>query len=257
MRKYNNRTKKTMIIIGILCVALIIIFSYAIKKSIDIDKTAYEISSGSILFDKEYNMLTTSTDGILRIKWGGDYYLKQSDKDTLFGKYIINMNYLDSAIGVLINELKAKGLYDNSIIVFYGDHHGLNLSDPDNYSKMTSYLGKPYSYDEMLNIPFIIHIPGLGKSETISTTCGQMDIMPTILNMLGIENNTIYFGEDIMNLPEDSNRAIGGTTYMQTGSFIDKDHIFLMSNDSIYENKGWKTIPCFLFFVPAIYKTFA
>lgn len=165
-----------------------------------------------------------------------DIVLKQSDKDSLFGKYIINMNYLDSAIDVLIKELKTKELYDNSIIVFYGDHHGLNLSDPDNYSKMTSYLGKPYSYDEMLNVPLIIHIPGLGKAETISTTCGQMDIMPTVLNMLGIENNTIYFGEDIMSIPEDSNRAIGGTTYMQAGSFIDKDHIFIMSKDSIYEN---------------------
>lgn len=165
-----------------------------------------------------------------------DIELASQDKDSMFGKYVINVNYLDSAINVLLNELKQKGLYDNSIIVFYGDHHGLNRSDADNYKNMTKYLGKPYNYDDMLNIPFIIHIPGLGKSETITTTCGQMDIMPTILNLMGIENDSIYFGEDVLSLDKDSTRGIGGGTYMPTGSFIDKDYIFVMSDDNIYDH---------------------
>ena len=66
MRKYNNRTKKTMIIIIVLFVAIVIIFSYAIKKSIDIDKTAYKITTGAIMFDKQYNMITTNQEGIIK-----------------------------------------------------------------------------------------------------------------------------------------------------------------------------------------------
>lgn len=165
-----------------------------------------------------------------------DIELKESDKDSTFGNYLININYLDSAIDIFINELKKQGLYDNSIIVFYGDHHGMNRSDSDNYKKCSTFLGKPYQYDDMLNIPFLVHIPGLGKSETIETTCGQMDIMPTLLNILGIENNTVYFGEDVINIDKDSDRAIGGGTYMPTGSFINKDYIFIASDDNIYEH---------------------
>lgn len=165
-----------------------------------------------------------------------DIVLSKQDQGSMFGNYIININYLDSAIGIFLDELKAKGLYDNSIIIFYGDHHGLNRSDADNYKHMTSFLGKPYQYDDMLNIPFIIHIPGLGNSETIETTCGQIDFMPTILNLLGIENDSIYFGEDVLSIDKNSDRAIGGGTYMPTGSYINKDYIFIMSDDSIYEH---------------------
>ena len=92
MRKYNNKTKKTMIIILILFVVIVVIFSYAIKKSIDIDRTAYEIKSGAIIFDKEQNMITTSNEGILRIKWGGDYYLKYNDKDYDIGSHAVVYN---------------------------------------------------------------------------------------------------------------------------------------------------------------------
>ena len=50
-----------------------------------------------------------------------------------------------------------------------------------------------YLIYDMLNIPLLVHIPGLGESKTIHTTCGQIDIMPTILNLMGIENDSIYF----------------------------------------------------------------
>ncbi|MCQ2749222.1 MAG: sulfatase-like hydrolase/transferase [Clostridia bacterium] len=162
--------------------------------------------------------------------------LKASDRGTTYGNYLIAINYLDSAIGEFIQELKDKGLYDNSIIVFYGDHHGLHKSDADSAKFMSNFLGYPYGFDDMENIPLIVHIPGLGRSEEIKTTCGQMDIAPTILNLMGIENTALHFGEDILSLPEDSDRPIGGNTYMQAGSFINKDYVFIMSKDSIYEN---------------------
>ena len=72
MRKYNNKTKKTMIIIFGLFAIIIVIFFLFLRKSIEIDRTVYEIKSGSILFDKNQNMLTLNNEGIIRIKWGGD-----------------------------------------------------------------------------------------------------------------------------------------------------------------------------------------
>ncbi len=165
-----------------------------------------------------------------------DIELLSKHENTLFGRYIQNINYLDSAIGGFIEKLKVNGLYENSIIAIYGDHQGLNISVPENVDYMTEYLGKPYLYDDMLGIPFIIHMPGLIESKTIDTTCGQIDFLPTILNIMGINNDTIYFGEDILNIAEDSDRGIGGTAFMPLGSFINKDFIFLTSVDSILEN---------------------
>ena len=75
MRKYNSKTKKTIIIILILFVVFIVIFSLFLKKSMEVAKTAYSIPTGSILFDSDKNMITTDSDSTMKIKWGGDYYL--------------------------------------------------------------------------------------------------------------------------------------------------------------------------------------
>ena len=89
MRKYNNKTKKTMIIILISFVGIIVIFSLFLKKAIDVGKTAYKIVSSSVLFDKDMNMITTSDEGIVRVKWGGDYYLIYKDKEYDLGDHSV------------------------------------------------------------------------------------------------------------------------------------------------------------------------
>ena len=83
--------------------------------------------------------------------------------------------------------LKKAGLYENTVIALYGDHHGLNCGMDDVNESMTRYLGRTYDYDEMLNVPMIIHVPGSGIKDTISVTGGQIDFMPTIANIMEID----------------------------------------------------------------------
>ena len=101
--------------------------------------------------------------------------LLEEHEETKFGNYLQTVRYTDYAIGEFIEELKETGLYEDSIIVFYGDHHGLNYKMDNNDIIVSEYLDKPYDYDEMLNIPLIIHIPDSGITETISTTGGCID----------------------------------------------------------------------------------
>ncbi len=61
-----------------------------------------------------------------------------SNSSTL-NKYFQAVRYMDEAIKVLFEDLKEKGLYDNSIIVMYGDHYGIS----ENHNKaMGMYLDK-------------------------------------------------------------------------------------------------------------------
>lgn len=46
---------------------------------------------------------------------------------TLVGDYIRAQNYADYALGLFIDELKQNGVWDNSLIVLYGDHRGLPI----------------------------------------------------------------------------------------------------------------------------------
>ena len=55
--------------------------------------------------------------------------LDPADEETLFGLYMQAVNYVDRAIESFVEELKEAGLYDNSILVIYGDHYALTNTD--------------------------------------------------------------------------------------------------------------------------------
>ena len=164
--------------------------------------------------------------------------LNSTHEGTLFGNYLQAIRYVDQSIGAFIQQLKENGLYDNTMIVLYGDHFGLNSKDEASNTHMTEFLGHEYNYDEMLKIPLIIHIPGTSVNETIETVGGQIDFMPTILNLMGVKNpNPFIFGQDLVNA---ESGFVASQTYMLEGSFITDDMIFEMSRDGVFKNsKGW------------------
>lgn len=165
--------------------------------------------------------------------------LQPIHKDTLFGRYIQVINYTDEAIGLFIEKLKEYGLYENSVIAIYGDHRGISSGVQENDKLMTELLGKEYTFDESLNVPLIIHIPGANIKETNTIVGGQMDFLPTMLNLLGIkEIRSKLFGQDLLNA---ESGFVASQTNMIKGSFIDDEKIFVMSRDGIFENsKAWK-----------------
>lgn len=157
-----------------------------------------------------------------------------NDEDqNYFGRYVQSINYVDSVIGNFIDQLKSEGLYDNSIIVFYGDHYGIGVEDNDAIESLESFLGSEYTYEDMMNIPLVVHIPGLGISEEYEITGGQVDLLPTILNLMGIRNEYLTFGRDLLNNEEG---FVASQTFMEKGSFIDNDYVFEISRDGIFEN---------------------
>lgn len=165
--------------------------------------------------------------------------LKEEDQDTKFGDYLESVHYTDEAIGQLIADLKSAGLYDNTVIAFYGDHHGLNCGMDEVMDQMNAFLGRTYDYDEMLNVPLIINVPGSKVNETITTTGGQVDFMPTIANIMGLTlDQTFTVGQDLSNATEG---FVAFTTYLFEGSFATNDIIFQISREGIFEgSRAWK-----------------
>jgi len=166
--------------------------------------------------------------------------LLEEDKDTKFGDYLQTIRYTDEAIGQLIEDLKKAGLYENTVIALYGDHHGLNCGMDDVNESMSRYLGRTYDYDEMLNVPMIIHVPGSGIKDTISVTGGQIDFMPTIANIMEIDlgDNRFVLGQDLANAQEG---FVAFTTYLFEGSFATNDIVFEISREGVFEgSRAWK-----------------
>lgn len=160
--------------------------------------------------------------------------LMPEDRDTLIGSYLQSVRYMDSALGIFIDDLKEAGIYDNSIISIYGDHYAIPSNDPPSYRLVSELLGHGYYEDDIFKVPFIINIPGSGINETIETIGGHIDNLPTMLHILGIKNTGgIMFGKDLIT-------AETGIVYQQThmarGSFISEDVILYYPNNGIMKN---------------------
>ncbi|NMD71841.1 LTA synthase family protein [Bacillus sp. DNRA2] len=153
-----------------------------------------------------------------------------SDDDTV-NNYFVTVRYTDEALKHFIKKLKDEGLYENSIIILYGDHYGIS---ENHHKAMSEFLGKeitPFESTQLQRVPFIIHIPGQ-TGQTISTVSGQIDVKPTLLHLLGISTKgTIQFGDDLFAKNRDE------FTVLRDGCFITKDYVF--TKDTCYrKNTG-------------------
>lgn len=164
--------------------------------------------------------------------------LREEDVNTKFGSYLQTVRYTDEAIGDFIMELKEEGLYDNTILALYGDHHGLNVTMDNNEVIVSEFLGKKYDYDEMLNVPMMIHVPNSGVNETVSTTGGQIDFLPTIANIMNIElDNPFVLGQDLVNAKDG---FVAFTAYLFDGSFIANNVMFEISREGVFDgSRAW------------------
>jgi hypothetical protein len=145
-----------------------------------------------------------------------------------------SIRYADRCFGGLIDRLKENGLYDESLILVYGDHQGLIKSD----EYAARWLGG-YDYDVMMNIPLLIHIPGSEASARVmSVAGGQIDLLPTIAWLLGFETlDTLYLGQNLLTASEG---FVPEKAHLLKGSFIKGDVIFEMSRDGVFENsRAW------------------
>ncbi|GIO15088.1 hypothetical protein J19TS2_46430 [Cohnella xylanilytica] len=153
--------------------------------------------------------------------------LPERFEGTLVGDYIRSQNYADYALGQFVEDLKARGLWDDSVILFYGDHQGLSLYALNNKEKdlMKEVMGREYGYTDMFNVPLIMHAPGVTYPAKWEQTGGQIDILPTAANLLGVSlKDQIHFGEDLLN---QTTNLLPMRHFLPTGSFINDTSMFL------------------------------
>ncbi|WLD92984.1 LTA synthase family protein [Alkalihalobacillus sp. AL-G] len=151
--------------------------------------------------------------------------------DTLTGNYIISAHYADHALGLFIEDLKDKGIWEDSIIGIYGDHSGVHgqLLKNEDVKLMKQVLGHGYSIVDRFNIPFIVNIPGENTGFEVDKLGGQLDIMPTLLNLMGVDmGEQIHFGQDLLNYDKN---LLGMRYYLPAGSFF-RDNILLVPQTS-------------------------
>ncbi|CAH1191488.1 Lipoteichoic acid synthase 1 [Paenibacillus allorhizoplanae] len=154
--------------------------------------------------------------------------LPERYEGTFVGDYIRAENYADYALGLFIEDLKKRGIWENSVVVIYGDHRGLPLFSlkADDKHLMTEILGHEYSEKELINIPLIIASEGVTTPKVQSQLGGQIDILPTVANLLGVSlTDYIHFGQDLLN--QTAYNLLPQRYYLPTGSFVNNEELYM------------------------------
>jgi lipoteichoic acid synthase len=163
--------------------------------------------------------------------------LTPEDEQTLSGRYLGSISYTDKAIGEFIADLKSAGIWDDSIIVVYGDHSALLDNGPnhDDARVANELLGRTYSDVDRQRIPLIIHLPGQKDARTIPKPVGQIDIMPTLADLLGLDlSSSPHIGRSVF---VNSQALIATRAYLSSGSFVN-DRVLFMPSLSFDDGKA-------------------
>lgn len=139
-------------------------------------------------------------------------------KSDILANYLHSVHYADYSLGIFIKGLKEKGLYDDSVIVIYGDHDaGLDTGE---IKMLIGDKITPNSLDILYDkIPLIINIPSLQAAFTSERVGGHLDIAPSILHLLGIESDNLFMGTDLFSNDE-------YFVVYRNGSFITEENVF-------------------------------
>jgi len=148
------------------------------------------------------------------------------------GRYLQTVQYTDHFVGRLSEVLQERGLADTTILCVMGDH-GTSL-------RTERAFGRWVPYEEVLRVPWVIRWPGhLEAGRRIDWPCSQLDLTPTLLELIGFDITEAGFeGKDAFT-PSDPNRRLYFTSWFADSPFGflegSRKWVYWPYNDALFE----------------------
>jgi arylsulfatase A-like enzyme len=127
----------------------------------------------------------------------GKLSLDNSDAKHLIDLYDAGIRQLDDRLKVLFDFLEQKGLLENSYVVITSDHG-------EEFLEHGGILHSKTHYQEVMHVPLIIRGPKIPPGLRIKEIVSLVDVMPTILGLLGIPSLSGFDGYDLRPLWQES-----------------------------------------------------
>jgi lipoteichoic acid synthase len=114
-------------------------------------------------------------------------------EQTMAGRYLHLARFRDQALEFFIRRLQEEGLWDNSIVVFCGDHRS-RLPEAE-----FDRLETPELEPVRSRLPLFIHVPDDSVRGDLAELSGQLDVAPTVLHLLGIDDaGQVFLGRNVL-----------------------------------------------------------
>ncbi len=147
----------------------------------------------------ETDPANTSMEPVMTFKPFCDFFASWmppgiSDKDYVVAQYDGAIAYMDACIQTIFTALEAHGIYDETLVILNGDH-GETLYDHE------CWFDHHGIYDTTLHVPLIIRYPGrVPAGQRVSGYTQHKDLVPTILELAGIETERSFDGNSVLPL---------------------------------------------------------
>jgi len=123
-------------------------------------------------------------------------------------RYYAKISHIDDWIGRILDEFEARGMLEDTCIVFWSDH-GEMLGDKER-------LYKSVFYDEAAKVPLIVRRPGAaGAGATADGLASLVDIFPTVLELAGCEAAEGAFGRSLVGALDDPSAPIHDAVFSE------------------------------------------
>ena len=142
----------------------------------------------------------------------------------------------DNAIANLLDELEERDLLDDTVIVLVSDHYVYGYSDSDYVAAKKGVIN---DRKELQNTPFVIWSEDI-EAEEVDTILDTADILPTLLNMLGIDYDPLnYMGTDVFDEAHDDFVWFSDGTYIASKDCtLSNEAILTKVNYNIRKNRS-------------------
>ena len=154
------------------------------------------------------------------------------DKNEL-GGYFESIHYTDKQIGNFLDLLDKEGLLENSVIAIMGDHTGVHKYYDNSINQLSNkepwYLntGNPV-------VPLVIYDPSFKEGKTFDLYGGQIDVMPTLLYLLGVDKEkyeNTALGRNLLNTEKSFAVITNGTLKGGENLTAEEKEIYIKSLD--------------------------
>jgi arylsulfatase A-like enzyme/tetratricopeptide (TPR) repeat protein len=126
------------------------------------------------------------------------------------GLYDGEIAYTDVWVGRVIEDLRRRGLLERTLVVITGDHG-------EAFGEHVEQGHGIFCYEEALKVPLIFYAPKLfGKAKTVAARVGLVDVMPTVLDLLGLEIPQAVQGRSFLSLLRGGSEKEERTLYFES-----------------------------------------
>ena len=128
-------------------------------------------------------------DRIFRKLYEGepDIPFSRADLAHFVALYDEEVLFFDTRLGELLGELRGRGLLERTLLVLLSDH-GEELLDHGHFGHCRNL-----AYETLLRTPLVIRLPGGGSAGRLAGPVDNLDVVPTLLDYLGIDPGSAAF----------------------------------------------------------------